>query len=66
MHEQGGPEQEEQQEPSPCAASLPQTHHLTLALLHLSLVSSSLLPRKRGLAGFAISLVSSGRPSKPA
>lgn len=58
MHEQGGP--------SPCAAALPRTHCLTLDLLHLSLVNSSLLRRTWGFEGFGTSLVSSGRPAKPA
>lgn len=43
-----GLKQGEQQEPSPCAAPVPQSHRLTSGLLHLSLVSSSLLPRKWG------------------
>lgn len=65
MREEGGPEQGEQQESSPCAASLPWIHRLTLDLLQLSLVNSSLLPGEWGFEGFGTSLVSSGRPTKP-
>lgn len=56
MHEQDGSEQREQQEPSPCAAPLPQTHGLALGLLHRRLMSASLLPREWGLEGLAQAL----------